>query len=235
MTRNRLAARAQALATSIGAAAPLWESVNALANRPGMINMGQGFPDFAGSRVAREAASDAVKLGDAISNQYSPQPGLLELRQEVSNFVARRYNAPKLDANSEVVVTAGAQEGLAAAFLAFCNPGDEVVCFEPFYPFMLGAIAQAGAVPRVITLKSGDGFAIDEDALRAAAASPRAKSKRSSGLEPHVLAATSLNDQLSTLSLSRENSARSQLPAQPDGTRGNARRAGARRRRLPAA
>ena len=50
------------------------------------------------------------------------------------------------------------------------NEGDEVIVFEPFYPFMLGAIHQAGAVPRVVTLRAPD-FAIDEDALREAAAS----------------------------------------------------------------
>jgi N-succinyldiaminopimelate aminotransferase len=174
MSRSRLAARAQQLASSFGAAAPLWESVNALASRPGMINMGQGFPDFEGSLVARKAAAAALERGDAVSNQYSPQPGLLELRQEVAGFVERRYGRSQ-DAASEVVVTAGAQESLAAAFLAFLDPGDEVIVFEPFYPFMLGAIAQAGAVPRVVTLRSEDDFGIDETALRAAAASPRAR------------------------------------------------------------
>ena len=49
-----------------------------------------------------------------------------------------------------------------------------MIVFEPFYPFMLGAIHQAGAVPRVVTLRAPD-FAIDEAALREAAASPRAK------------------------------------------------------------
>ena len=60
-----------------------------------------------------------------------------------------------------------------ATFLAYLDPGDEVVVFEPFYPFMLGAVRQAGAVPASY-LRAPD-FAIDEAALRAAAASPRAK------------------------------------------------------------
>ena len=171
---RRLAQRAQNLASSFGAAAPLWESVNALAQRPGMINMGQGFPDFEGSLVARQAAAAAVEAGKAPSNQYSPQPGYLDLREAVAGFVEKRYNTP-LDAASEVVITAGGQEALAAAFLAFLDPGDEVVVFEPFYPFMLGAIAQAGAIPRVVTLRSEAGFAIDESALREAASSPKAK------------------------------------------------------------
>ena len=170
---TRLSSRGQALASGGGAAAQVWESVNALAAKPGMINMGQGFPDFEGSLIARKAAAIAMEEGSAALNQYSPQPGLLSLRQSVANFVHRRYGA-SYDAASEVAITAGGQEALAAAFLTFLEPGDEVVIFEPCYPFMLGAILQAGAIPRVITLESPS-FSIDEAALRAACASPKAK------------------------------------------------------------
>ena len=170
---NRLSSRGQALASGGGAAAAVWESVNALAQQPGMINMGQGFPDFSGSKVARLAAAAAIKEGSAIQNQYSPQPGHLSLRQSVSSFVQRRYDA-EYDAASEVAITAGGQEALAAAFLTFLEPGDEVVIFEPCYPFMLGAILQAGAVPRVVKLEA-PGFRVDEVALRTACASPRAR------------------------------------------------------------
>lgn len=169
----RLSTRGRALAAGGGAAASTWESVNALAAMPGMINMGQGFPDFPGSRVAREAAAAAVSEGSVAHNQYSPQPGLLSLRQAVSDFVFRRYNR-RYDAQTEVAITAGGQEALAAAFFTFLEPGDEVVIFEPCYPFMLGAILQAGGVPRVVKLEA-PGFGIDEGALTAACASPRAK------------------------------------------------------------
>ena len=172
---SRLSKRALALAQSGGNAAKTWEKLNALAARPGMLNMSQGFPDFLGSSIARRVAAEAAKGGTPTMNQYSPQPGLVELRSAVSDFVHRRYGAPqKYDPASEVVVTAGGQEALAAAFLAYLDPGDEVVLFEPFYPFMLGAVRQAGAIPKVVTLKP-PGFGIDEAALRAAAASPKAK------------------------------------------------------------
>lgn len=172
-TATRLSSRGQALAAGGGAAAGVWEAVNALAAKPGMINMGQGFPDFAGSLVAREAAAQAINDGSASLNQYSPQPGLPKLRHSVSNFVQRRYGA-QYDPMSEVIITTGGQEALAAAFFAFLEPGDEVVLFEPCYPFMLGAVLQAGAIPRVVTL-SPPNFGIDEAALRSACASPRAK------------------------------------------------------------
>ena len=132
--------RAQSLA---GGAALVWETVNALAARPGMVNMGQGFPDFDGAPVARQQAAAALGQG-APMNQYSPQPGLLCLRQEVGDFYQRRYGAD-YDPATEIVVTAGAQEALAAAFLAWLEPGDEVVLFDPCYPFMLGAARLAGA------------------------------------------------------------------------------------------
>ena len=173
---SRLSARAKALAGSGGAAAKVWESINELAARPGMINMGQGFPDYPGSLVARSTAAAAMESGEAGLNQYSPQPGLLSLRESVAGFYKRRYGA-EYDPASEVVVTAGAQESLAATFLSFLDPGDEVVVFEPFYPFMQGAVRLAGAVPRVVTLRAPH-FGIDaavESALREAASSPRVK------------------------------------------------------------
>ena len=170
---TRLSTRASLLASGSGAAAHTWETLNALAARPGMVNMSQGLPDFEGSAVARRVAAAAIAGGTAALNQYSPQPGLLDLRLAVAAFVERRYGAV-YDAASEVVVTTGGQEVLAAAMLAFLDPGDEVIIFEPCYPFMLGAIRQAGAVPRVVTLRA-PGFEICAEALRDACASPRAK------------------------------------------------------------
>ena len=67
--RGVLSSRGKALASSGGAAAALWEAVNALAAKPGMINMGQGFPDFPGSRVARDVAGRAIAEGAAATNQ----------------------------------------------------------------------------------------------------------------------------------------------------------------------
>ena len=63
---SRLSGRAQVLASAAGAAAPLWEKLNALASRPGMINMSQGMPDFAGSTIARRVAAAALEAGDQV-------------------------------------------------------------------------------------------------------------------------------------------------------------------------
>lgn len=170
---KRLSKRSQVLAAGGGAAAKVWETVNALGAKPGMINMGQGFPDFEGSSIAQEHAMKAIREGGASMNQYSAQPGLIQLRQSIAKFCSHRYGAV-FEPATEIVVTAGAQEALAAAFQAFLDPGDEVILFEPFYPFMLGAVHLAGAVPRVVTMQSPD-FSIDATALREAAASPQVK------------------------------------------------------------
>jgi DNA-binding transcriptional MocR family regulator len=84
-----LAQRAQKYAASAGGAASVWQRLNALALRPGMLNMSQGFPDFEGSAIARKAAGKALEGGPV--NQYSPQPGYESLRREVASFYGRRY------------------------------------------------------------------------------------------------------------------------------------------------
>jgi len=162
VVRRWLSGRVQRLSAA-GGAAGVWRKVNALAARPGMLNMGQGFPDFPGSEVARAAARRA--LDDAPVNQYSPQAGQEGLRGAIAAFYHRHYGA-ELDPASEVVVTASGQEALSATFLALLDPGDEVVIFEPFYPFLLGAIELAGGVPRVVRLSPPE-FAISVDAVAA--------------------------------------------------------------------
>jgi N-succinyldiaminopimelate aminotransferase len=68
-----------------------------------------------------------------------------------------------------VLITFGATEAIASALLGLCNPGDEVVVFEPYYDSYGACIAFAGADKRVVTLRPPD-FALDSDALRAAVA-----------------------------------------------------------------
>ncbi|CAK0851257.1 unnamed protein product [Prorocentrum cordatum] len=170
---RKLSRRSQVLASGGGDAAKVWETVNALGAKPGMINMGQGFPDFEGSAVARQHAVEAIRMGGAGMNQYSAQPGLLQLREAIAGFCERRHGAV-YEPTTEIVVTAGAQEALAASFLAFLDAGDEIVLIEPFYPFMLGSVHLAGAVPRMVTLQPPD-FGIPIADLRDAASSPKVK------------------------------------------------------------
>lgn len=94
-----------------------------LARKHDAINLGQGFPDTEGPQDMAQLAADALLDG---RNQYAPLTGLPELRAAVADASARFQNIP-VDAESEVVVTSGATEALAASFLALIEPGDEVV------------------------------------------------------------------------------------------------------------
>jgi N-succinyldiaminopimelate aminotransferase len=137
--------------------------MSALAARTGSLNLGQGFPDEDGPSSVVEAAVEALRSG---RNQYAPGPGVPELREAVAAHQARHYGI-ELDPLSEVVITAGATEAVAAAIFAFVNPGDEMVVLEPFYDSYVACIEMAGGVRRPVTLRA-PGFRLDVDALRAA-------------------------------------------------------------------
>ena len=127
------------------------------------VNLGQGFPDADGPQEVLDAAKGAI---DAGQNQYPPGIGVPALRQAISAHQRRFYDLD-VDPDTEVLVTAGATEAIAASILALCEPGDEVVTFEPYYDSYAASIALAGAVRRTAPLSFPD-FALDEDALRAA-------------------------------------------------------------------
>jgi len=141
----------------------IFSEMSALAVRTGSLNLGQGFPDQDGPSSVVEAAVEALRAG---RNQYPPGPGIPELREAVAAHQARHYGID-LDPGSEVVVTAGATEAIAAAVLALLDPGDEMVVLEPFYDSYVACIEMAGGVRRPVTLRAPD-FRLDVDALRAA-------------------------------------------------------------------
>jgi N-succinyldiaminopimelate aminotransferase len=144
----------------------VFAEMSALAARTGAVNLGQGFPDTDGPPEMLAAAEKALRSG---RNQYPPGPGVPELRAAVAEH-QRRFWGLDYDPDGEIVVTAGATEAIAAAILALCEPGDEVVCFEPYYDSYAASIALAGAVRRPVTLRPGpDGrYVFDPAALRAA-------------------------------------------------------------------
>src|ERR1043165_4096330 len=107
----------------------IFEEMSGLARELGAINLGQGFPDDPGPQAIRAKAADAVLNG---YNQYPPMAGLPELRAAVAGHYARTQGLA-FDPATEVTVTSGATEALAATFLALIEPGDEVVVFQPVY------------------------------------------------------------------------------------------------------
>ncbi|MGZ3344258.1 MAG: aminotransferase [Caulobacteraceae bacterium] len=127
----------------------IFDVMSGLARELNAVNLGQGFPDEDGAPDVREFAARSLMTD---SNQYPPSPGLLELRQAVADHY-RRFQALDLDGASEVVVTSGATEALAAAILGLIAPGDEVVMFQPLYDAYLPLVRMAGAVPRFVRLE----------------------------------------------------------------------------------
>jgi N-succinyldiaminopimelate aminotransferase len=143
----------------------IFAEMSALALRTGSVNLGQGFPDTDGPASVLEAAVTAIRTGH---NQYPPGPGIPELRHAIADH-QRRYYELDFDADTEVLVTAGATEAIAAALLAVAGPGDEVVVFEPYYDSYAACIALGGATRRTVTLnRDGAGWTFDPAALRAA-------------------------------------------------------------------
>ncbi len=140
----------------------IFAEMSALALRTGAINLGQGFPDTDGppSLLADAAANITGGI-----NQYPPGLGVLALRTAVADH-QRRFYGLEVDPD-DVLVTTGATEAIASAVLGMCEPGDEVVTFEPFYDSYAATIALAGAVLRPVQLRPPT-FAFDPDELRAA-------------------------------------------------------------------
>ena len=152
-----LTSRLQGFGTTIFA------EMSALAVRTDSINLGQGFPDTDGPVEIADAAVAAIRAG---RNQYPPGPGIPELRAAIVQHQHRWYGLD-YDRDHEVLVTAGATEAIAAALLALCEAGDEVLTFEPFYDSYAACIAMAGAQRRVVQLRTPE-FRFDPDELRAA-------------------------------------------------------------------
>jgi N-succinyldiaminopimelate aminotransferase len=140
----------------------IFAEMTALATRTGAVNLGQGFPDTDGPAGMLSAAQEAIAGG---VNQYPPGPGRPELRAAIA--AQRAGYGIEFDPDTEVLVTVGATEAIAAALLALVDAGDEVILFEPYYDSYAAAVALAGATRRVVSLVDGDRFSVDLDAVRA--------------------------------------------------------------------
>lgn len=124
----------------------IFETMSGLARQLDAINLGQGFPDGQGPPELIAAAARALSEK---SSQYPPSSGLPELRDAICAF----YRRQGLDlSRDQVVVTSGATEAIAAAVLAFVQPGDEVILFQPAYDAYAPMVRRAGGVPVSVPL-----------------------------------------------------------------------------------
>lgn len=141
----------------------IFEKMSALARETGAINLGQGFPDAPGPEDVRKVAADALMDG---YNQYPSMLGLPELRQAIAAHYAAHQQLT-LDWASEVVVTSGATEAIAAALFGLVSPGDEVLLIQPLYDAYLPLVERAGGIAKLVSLSPPD-WRIDAATLEAA-------------------------------------------------------------------
>jgi N-succinyldiaminopimelate aminotransferase len=152
-------------------ATTVFAEMSALAARVGAVNLGQGFPDEDGPRSMLQAAQHAIADG---ANQYPPGMGIAPLREAVAAQRKRHFGID-YDPDTEVLVTVGATEAIAAAVLGLVEPGAGVILIQPFYDSYSPMVAMAGAQRVVVPLvPDGRGFALDVDALRCAV-TPRSR------------------------------------------------------------
>lgn len=124
----------------------IFEVMSRLAKAHDAINLGQGFPDTTLPESVIAKASEGLS---AIPNQYPPMMGLPELRQAVARHDLR-FHGIEADWQTQVMVTTGATEALAASLFALIEPGDEVVLIEPLYDSYLPIVRRAGGIPKLV-------------------------------------------------------------------------------------
>ncbi|MGO4962065.1 aminotransferase class I/II-fold pyridoxal phosphate-dependent enzyme [Jeotgalibaca porci] len=131
---------------------------------PGVISLGVGEPDFDTPWVIREEGMYTLQKGFTF---YTANAGLMELRQEISNYLYRKYNL-SYSAKDEVLVTVGGSEAIDLALRAMLDPGDEVIVPEPSYVSYVPCVALADGVPVTIPLQEEHQFRLQPEELEAA-------------------------------------------------------------------
>ncbi len=140
----------------------IFSEMTALANTHQAVNLAQGFPDFDGPSIGKKQAIQAINQGH---NQYAPMPGTQTLREAIASWASRITG---IDANpdTEITVTAGCTQAIAATILGLINPADEVIIFEPYYDSYRACLAMADAKAVFVTLHpTEDGFAYRPEEL----------------------------------------------------------------------
>lgn len=144
----------------------IFSVMSQMANDHNAINLSQGFPNFETDEKLKNLVTKAMKDG---YNQYPPDAGVLELREEISKKIESLYGKT-YHPEREVTVTSGATEALYTAITAFVNPGDEVIVFKPAYDSYEPTIKLNGGVPVQIQLK-GENYQVDWEEVRQAVSS----------------------------------------------------------------
>ncbi len=163
--RQRLSERVRAVPPS-----GIRKFFDVIATMPDVISLGVGEPDF---NTPPQVVEEGVRSLRSGRTHYTSNYGTLELRRALSTHLDRMYGM-SYDPESEICITVGASEALAAAMAAIIDPGDEVLLHEPSYVAYLPAILFNGGVPAFVATNAANGFALDPAELEAAI-TPRTK------------------------------------------------------------
>lgn len=131
---------------------------------PGVISLGVGEPDFDTPWIIREEGMYTLQKGFTF---YTANAGLMELREEISNYLYRKYDL-SYSAKDEVLVTVGGSEAIDLALRAMLDPGDEVIVPEPSYVSYVPCVALADGIPVTIPLQEDHQFRLQPEELEAA-------------------------------------------------------------------
>ncbi|KAG7097096.1 hypothetical protein E1B28_004480 [Marasmius oreades] len=177
--RSKIIAPASRLAEGRALTPDVWSIYN-VANLPAdCINLGQGYMNFPPPKWVTEAAEQA--LNNVMANHYSHPKGRLRLREAIKTYYGPQLQRD-LNAETEILVTSGANEGQYSVWTAFLEHNDEVILFEPFFDQYLPSVVFNGGKPVYVPLHPPKGsgkstsndWTIDNDELRRAV-TPRTK------------------------------------------------------------
>ncbi len=113
------------------------------------LNIGQ--PDI----PTPEGYWNALKKSMPEVLAYGPSQGLPVLRKAIATYYSR--SGISID-EDDVIITTGGSEAVYFAFMATCDHGDEVICFEPFYTNYNGFASMAGVNLVPVTSSVENGF-----------------------------------------------------------------------------
>lgn len=128
----------------------------------GAISLGVGEPDFVTPWAIREAGIYSLESGQTY---YTANSGLLELREEIANYTARKYGV-QYDPKTEILVTVGGSEGIDAMIRSVVCPGDEVLIPEPCFVCYKPLTVMAGGVPVTIETKEENEFRLTPEQIK---------------------------------------------------------------------
>lgn len=126
-----------------------------------VISLGVGEPDFDTPWHVRKEGIDSLEKGRTF---YTSNSGLIELRQEICNYLKRKQNV-EYDARKQVIITVGGSEAIDIGIRAMCDPGDEVLIPQPSYVSYEPCAILAGAKPVAINLKAENEFRLTAEEL----------------------------------------------------------------------